>query len=1025
MVVKLMRNSFRIFRIDLGKILSNWVSLVVIGGLIFLPSLYAWVNIYASWDPYGNTKGIKVAIVNEDVGGSIRDTEINIGKDVVKSLTENNALGWVFYDTREEGMAAVTKGDVYATLIIPADFSEKILTLVDADPVKPDLEYYVNEKINAIAPKITDKGATTIQHQITTSFIETVANKIISAMHDIGIELDAQYPTVQRLEDLMTQLSDRCPGLEGRLQSLADTANNGRVAIERNDKNIVSLQNIIEQLASFNGDIAENLRDLSTKPEEVIPEIKENLVLIQTIFADISKSTAELKNSIELNKPTLINDINTSISKMENAKTRLIELADKAAELDRDLSSSITSTKNEMINILDDYIVTLRNLQDKLDNADQVIATLDKLEKLSTALSADITKLKTNIQKIGQKLNSQLLALQTILSKIEAIVPPIIKPQAPPVTQPPVSGEPETPPDAEEAPVVDENIDTEEINGPPADVDTLFTNPIGEEEESVETANTDNGVFESQVNETIDLINTTQENLSNNPEVFGDAIYALNNIKAKLTELIGLSDNPTLAGQKLNELKANNGGLSSAIGNIRTLIEVRITSLSDKLTTLEELMNDTVTAIKRFKVTINDIATGGSEKIDSIIVNIETVQDKLSDVAKRVVKTLHSESARIQEKVEEVNSDLTVLQERLASLRGKLEDKVVVEETLQNISELTYNIQASLDNTINLLDSDLIAKLKEQLSKMASFVDDTTGLLTSIQDELNYLRDFGTRLSEKSEVLESDILEIKSHIPTLQEKINKVRNKIAELNENVDIRDLINQLTADNSNKSDFLASPVVLKTTALYPVPNYGTGLAPFYTTLCLWVGALLLTSLLTTEAKNADFKYTPLEEYFGKFFLFALCGILQAFIAASGDIIVLGVVAKNPLLFVVLGMAYSVVFIAIVYTLVALFSNVGKALGVVLLVLQLGGSGGTFPIQVTPILFQRLYNLLPFTYAISGMREAIAGIYYETLIKDIIVLFCFLIGALIIGALLKQKANEKLHKFSKKLGESGVVEH
>lgn len=96
MLIKLLKNSLKIYKVDLSKICRNWVSLVVLGGLILLPSLYAWVNIYASWDPYGNTKGIKISVVNEDKGSSIKGSEVNIGTEVVSSLKENESLGWTF-----------------------------------------------------------------------------------------------------------------------------------------------------------------------------------------------------------------------------------------------------------------------------------------------------------------------------------------------------------------------------------------------------------------------------------------------------------------------------------------------------------------------------------------------------------------------------------------------------------------------------------------------------------------------------------------------------------------------------------------------------------------------------------------------------------------------------------------------------------------------------------------------------------------------------------------------------------------
>lgn len=1015
MLVKLLKNSLRIFKADLSKICRNWVSLVVIGGLILLPSLYAWINIYASWDPYGNTKGIKVGIVNEDQGGSIRDSSVNIGEEVISSLKKNESLGWVFFENREEGLKEVDKGDVYATLIIPEDFSKKILTLVEKDPVKPQLEYYVNEKINAIAPKITDKGATTIQNQITTSFVETVADKLIEIMHSAGIEIDKEYPTIEKLEDIMVRLQGRFPDLESDLDTLAQKASNGKVVIDRQDQNVAQLQNILGQLVNFNEDITASLEELSKKPEEVIPELKENLVLIQTIFSDISTSTAELKDAIVLNKPILMSDIDTGIVKLTNAKNRLTELADKAAELDQEIGSTIKSTTDEIISILDDYMSTFEELKTKLDNTDTALSILSKLESLNEQGAARIKALRTSFEAISKKIDGKLAMLQLIIGKIEGLKPPSV-PSAPPEELPALPEE-----DSES------NGGSDDVGDVPIDSseDMSSDTPAEAAINDAQARGANDAAFTAQVDEILGLVNEAKISMSENTEVFGDAIYTLNDMQSDLKAMKDLGGSSALVEEKINSLKMSSRSLSGTIRSIRTLIETRITGVLDRLSTLEEMLSEANNVVSNLKNTITNVASGGQEKIDSILINIEKVQDQLTDVANRVVNTMHSESDRVQEKVEDVKASLSELQDRLTSLSGKLQDKEVLEETLQNVSQLTYNIKASLDSTIDLLDSDLIAKLKEKMSQMSVFVEDISGLLTNVQNELGYLRDFGQRLGEKSELLVTDILEVKDHLPTIEESINKVVDKINQLNENVDIRELINQMTMDNSDKSDFLAAPVTLNTHILYPMANYGAGMTPFYTTLCLWVGGLLLCALLTTKAKNATFEYTPVEEYFGKYLLFAVCAVLQGFIAAVGDILVLGVEMKQPVLFVGLAMLYSLIFMAIIYTLVSLFGNVGKAIGVVLLVLQLAGSGGTFPIQVTPIFFQKIYEFLPFTYGISAMREAIAGVYYETLVKDITMLCIFFVVFIFIGALLKKRANAILHKFSKKLGESGVIEH
>ena len=988
MLIKLLKNSLKIYKVDLSKICRNWVSLVVLGGLILLPSLYAWVNIYASWDPYGNTKGIKISVVNEDKGSSIKESEVNIGTEVVSSLKENESLGWTFFENREEALAELNKGNVYATIIIPEDFSKKILTLIDKEPVKPQLEYYVNEKINAIAPKITDKGAATIQSQITSSFIETVADKVIEVMHSVGVEVDKQYPTIEKLENMIIGLQDKFPTLEVGLEYLTEKARDGKVFVDRQDQNIIQLQKIISQLIGFNDDITQALDELSTKPEEVIPEIKEDLILIQTIFADIARSTTELKEAIELNKPVLINDIDQGIAKLEGIKERLTGITNKLGELDQDISSTVSDVEHELISTLNDYINALEELKLNLDTPEGALKVLSKIEHIHYKLADQIQSLRKTIEGVAEGIDGQLAKLQYILEKIEAIKP-LHDLEKAPLESDILSSD-------EELRVLEENNNTE-----------LDTN------------------FRSEIEDILALVGEAKENMSHNKELFSDALYLLEDMEDSLTALKDGFNNSSLVEEKLGQLKVQGRGLSSVVGTIRARIDVKVNGILDKLSTVEQIMREVASGANGLKNIIMSVTSGGREKVEEIVDNIEKVQDKLEDVAHKVIKASHSKVDKVETKVEDIKVNLAELEKRLGKLNSVLEDRGVLEETLQNIAQLNFNIQASLDQTIDLLDADFITKIKEELSKVSVFTGDISGLLSDVKNELNYLREFGVRLGEKSELLVEDINEVKAHVPQIEEDIDKVVDKINFINENVDIKELINELTMDNSEKSNFLAAPVILNTHKLYPMANYGASMTPFYTTLCLWVGALLLCALLTTKAKNADFEYTPVEEYLGKYLLFATLAALQGFIASVGDIVVLGVEVKEPVLFIGLAVCYSIIFTAIVYTLVSLLGNVGKAIGVVLLVLQLAGSGGTFPIQVTPDFFQKIHELLPFTYGISAMREAIAGVYYETLAKDLVVLGLFFIFFIFIGVLLKKKANAFLHRFSKKLGESGVIEH
>jgi putative membrane protein len=199
---------------------------------------------------------------------------------------------------------------------------------------------------------------------------------------------------------------------------------------------------------------------------------------------------------------------------------------------------------------------------------------------------------------------------------------------------------------------------------------------------------------------------------------------------------------------------------------------------------------------------------------------------------------------------------------------------------------------------------------------------------------------------------------------------------------------------------------------------------MTPFYTTLCLWVGVLILSGILTTKSKNTDFKPTPLQTYLGKYPFFVIIAMLQGLIVSLGDLFLLGINAAEPALFIFLTMFQSLVFCTILYTLICLFGNIGKALGVVLLVLQVAGSGGTFPIEMLPLFFQKLYGWLPFTYGIKALREAVFGVIYHSLMEDIHALLCYFVVALSGGILFVSKTHKHLNNLSHKFKKSNLGE-
>ena len=211
-----MRNVFRIYRRDLKNIFTNWVALVVTLALVILPPMYAWFNIKAAWDPYGNTKGIKVAVVNEDKGGTFNDKEYKLGDKIIESLKENDAIGWQFVSA-EKAEKGVRNGTYYASIVIPENFSKNILSITNNNIEKPVLKYTVNEKTNAIAPKITDKGVTSIQQQVSGEIVETVDGIIFKIINSVGLEIQNAKPELRKIIDKLYEIDDKLPEINDLL----------------------------------------------------------------------------------------------------------------------------------------------------------------------------------------------------------------------------------------------------------------------------------------------------------------------------------------------------------------------------------------------------------------------------------------------------------------------------------------------------------------------------------------------------------------------------------------------------------------------------------------------------------------------------------------------------------------------------------------------------------------------------------------------------------------------------------------
>lgn len=304
------------------------------------------------------------------------------------------------------------------------------------------------------------------------------------------------------------------------------------------------------------------------------------------------------------------------------------------------------------------------------------------------------------------------------------------------------------------------------------------------------------------------------------------------------------------------------------------------------------------------------------------------------------------------------------------------------------------------------------ATLKQQISDLSDAVADVARRGSDMADDLGATV---TDLSHAASALSDDLAGAHEVLAGASADLVSAADDLQRLKEGLDtavtsgdldrVRELIG---SDPAALADALAAPVALDRQAVYHIKNYGSAMAPFYTTLSIWVAGIVLAAMLKANVDEADVKAlgNPRlhEIYLGRYAFFALLAFAQATLVCAGDLLFFGIQCEHPFQFMLVGWLAGFVFSNMIYTLTVSFGDIGKAIAVVLLVMQVAGSGGTFPIEMTADFFQAVYPFLPFTHAINAMHAAMAGAYGMEFWIELGTLSLYLIPSLALGLVFRR---------------------
>ena len=906
--MKRFKNVLELYHLDWKRIYKNKLTLLLMLALMFIPSLYAWFNIAALWDPYSNTSDIKIAVYSDDKTATVMDKEVNIGKDIVENLKDNHNMGWQFVDSKEELDKGVKSGKYYAGIYMPKNFSENLLSFVKGDIKNPEIEYSVNQKINAIAPKISEKGAGTIKDTISDEFIATVSKTLMETLNEVGFNLDSNLPSIKKITSKILAANDHLDEIDGYTKEV----------LELNKK----MPEFKEKLKSANEFVG------------LIPEVNQ----MTTKVLDLNKKMPEIEKYGGM---------------VYQAQAKIPEIQDAGRQINQ-----IDNDFGDVVKMMDDVINEANDGLGIIQDAQKVLPEVNELAKQANQMipevKNDLAKVQESLPNIAKGVDFGLAIIQSIAQQTTNITKKLIT-----------------------------IIDTNEL--------------------------------------TADELNAIYDNLENLSERLAAQSDMIQTTIDLLQDLQGVTGSHALDGV-INQLH----GAKQAVDSLKQRVD-NVVNNWDSIQGSKEQLKDALYTINQEANNVFNLIDGVDVSAIEAEVNqlIAEAQDALSK-AGNITNTIISDD--MINRVDRLLTNTTkTITQAIALLQSYQKEMPAIHNDIHAANELLNGNMNLIINGINggaaFFRNDFPV-LKTKLNQASLFIqNDLPGVEADIERTMKMVNN---KAPEFEKAMGAAVTMINEDWPNIKQGIVKASDLIKKGEKDVDLEELVKYLKNDATKESDFLSNPVKLKTQDVYPVPNYGSASTPFYTALCLWVGAVLFSSIASTKFhlnERQQKKYSKRQQFLARMMTYITVGFFQALIVTLGNQWLLGTYTKNPVWNVLFALLIDLAFMVMVYVLVALFDNLGKGIAIIILVLSISAGGGNFPIEMSGPFFRAINPYIPFTHAVNLLRESVGGIYWPTAIKAITILMGVTVAFFIAGYILYPKAEKTFKKVSDELTKGHIL--
>lgn len=506
-----------------------------------------------------------------------------------------------------------------------------------------------------------------------------------------------------------------------------------------------------------------------------------------------------------------------------------------------------------------------------------------------------------------------------------------------------------------------------------------------------------------------------------------DDIEEEGGVDAFIDKLDNLNKNLIDYQKTIDDVIKGNAVLSSNIANATNDVE----DLESRTKNSAGSLSEAGGSLQQSQNTLNAYKDQMNLTIDTMLTMLNTMENQLkqaqlsgdinqmADVCSQTLKDtkqLNKDITAISQSIADQNNNQGVV-DTLQQLSNAVEElqkileKANIDGKYDNVSQQIKDAEASMisdidkaianiTSTRNTINNQLVPQLNTCVDNLEDVIGNASTIMNNMSGVLNSMGNVFGSLQTTLSTSDKSLEKTKEALSKISDKLTKAIDKARSVQEDERVEALVDTLTGDPDMYGEFFSEPVEIESVAVYPIENYGSAVAPFYTVLSVWVGVIIMAAIIkvkVTKSKYPD--ATPTQLFFGRSLFFIAMGQVQTLITVLGDLFILKIQCVHPFLFWVVGALTSLTFTLLIYALVYSFGDVGKAIAVVVLVLQIAGSSGTYPIELLPEFFQKVYIFFPFPYAINAMRECICGLYEADIVIYLLKLLTFLVVGLVVG--------------------------